>query len=145
MFKKILVPTDGSARAEKAVAAAVRFAGEVNARLVAISIGEPPPSPLLSDSDFFGATHGLDKHPHDLAKEHVQKVADAAAAAGVPCETVFMHSANPHEEILKTAVKYQCDLIFMAPLGKKGWAGLFVESETQKVLLQASIPVLVFH
>lgn len=145
MFKTILVPTDGSPKSEKAVNAAVKFAKEINARIIGISIAEPPPSPLLSDSDFFGTTHGVDKNPHDLALEHVQKLAQAAVAEGVPCETVSMHSANPHEEILKTAAKYNCDLVFMAPLGKKGWTGLFLESETQKVLTHASIPVLVFH
>jgi nucleotide-binding universal stress UspA family protein len=145
MFKTILVPTDGSPKSEKAVNAAVRFAKETNGKIIGISIAEPHPSPLLSDSEFFGTTHGTDKTPHDLALEHVQKIAEAAAAEGVPCETVSMHSANPHEAMLKTAEKYQCDLIFMAPYGKKGWTGLFLDSETQKVLLQATIPVLVFH
>ncbi|RJG00170.1 universal stress protein [Noviherbaspirillum sedimenti] len=145
MFKTILVPTDGSPRSEKAVNAAVRFAKEINGKIIGVSIAEPHPSPLLSDSEFFGTTHSVDKNPHDLALEHVQKVADAAAAEGVPCETVFVHSHNPHEEILKTAGKYNCDLIFMAPYGKKGWTGLFLDSETQQVLLHATIPVLVFH
>lgn len=145
MFKTILVPTDGSPRSEKAVNAAVRFAKEINGKIIGISIAEPHPSPLLSDSEFFGTTHKVDKNPHDLALEHVQKVAEAAAAEGVPCETVFVHSLNPHEEILKAAGKYNCDLVFMAPYGKKGWTGLFLDSETQQVLLHATIPVLVFH
>lgn len=145
MFKTILVPTDGSARSEKAIAAAVRFAKESDAKIIGMSVADPHPSSLLSDSEFFGTTHKADPTAHDVAKEHVQKIAAAASAEGVPCETVFMHSANPHEEMLKTAATYHCDLIFMAPLGKKGWTGLFLDSETQKVLLQASIPVLVFH
>lgn len=146
MFKTILVPTDGSPESEKTVHAAVRFAREINAKIIGISIAEPHPSALLSDSEFFGTTHKVDdQHAHDAAKEHVQKIAEAAAAEGVSCETVFLHSTNPHEEMLKAAATYQCDLIFMAPLGKKGWTGLFLDSETQKVLLQANIPVLVFH
>ncbi|QAU35157.1 universal stress protein [Janthinobacterium sp. 17J80-10] len=145
MFKTILVPTDGSPRSEKAVSAAVRFAKEINGKIIGISIAEPHPSPLLSDSEFFGTTHGVGKNPHDLALEHVQKVAEAAAAEGVPCETVFVHAFKPHEEILKTAAKYHCDLVFMAPIGKSGWTGLFLDSETQKVLTHATIPVLVYH
>jgi nucleotide-binding universal stress UspA family protein len=145
MFKTILVPTDGSPRSEKAVNAAVKFAKENNSKIIGISIAEPHPSPLLSDSEFFGATHKVDKDAHDLALEHVQKVAEAAVAEGVPSETVFIHSFNPHEEILKTAEKYHCDLVFMAPYGKKGWTGVFLDSETQKVVMNATIPVLVFH
>lgn len=145
MFKTILVPTEGSPRSEKAVNAAVQLAKEINGKIVGISVAEPHPSPLLSDSDFFGTSHRVDSNAHDLAMEHVQQVAEAAAAQGVPCETVFLHSFKPHEEILKTAEKYHCDLIFMPLFGKKNWTGLFLESETQKVLMHASIPVLVFH
>lgn len=145
MFKTILVPTEGSPRSKKAVYAAVKLAKEINGKIIGISIAEPHPSSLLSDSEFFGVTHSVDSNAHDLAMEHVQQVAEAAAAEGVPCETVFLHAFKPHEEILKAAEKYHCDLIFMALFGKKNWTGLFLESETQKVLMHATIPVLVFH
>jgi nucleotide-binding universal stress UspA family protein len=145
MFKTILVPTDGSPPAEKAAAAAVKFAQETGGKIIGISVAEPHPSALLSDSDFFGSSHDFRQKAHDLAKEHVEKIAVAASAANVPCETIAVHSARPDQEILDAAKKYNCDLIFMAAHGRKGWAGLFVGSETQKVLAHATIPVLVFR
>jgi nucleotide-binding universal stress UspA family protein len=145
MFKTILVPTDGSPQSEKAATAAVKFAKEVGGKIIGISVVEPHPSALLSDSDFFGSTHGFVEKAHDLAQEYVQKIAAAASVANVPCETVAVHSARPYEEIIKAANKSNCDIIFMASDGRKGLAGLFVGSETQKVLAHSTIPVLVFR
>jgi nucleotide-binding universal stress UspA family protein len=145
MFKTILVPTDGSPSADKAALAAVKFAKEIGGKIIGISVAEPHPSALLSDSDFFGSAHGFQDKAHDLAKGHVETIAAAARAANVPCETVAVHSVRPDEEILNAAKKYNCDLIFMASHGRKGWTGLFVGSETQKVLAHSTIPVLVFR
>jgi nucleotide-binding universal stress UspA family protein len=145
MFKTILVPTDGSPLADKAVSAAVKFAKESGARIIGISVAEPHPSPLLSDSDFFGSTHAYSAKAHDLAKEHVQKLAAAASAENVPCESIAVHSARPDEEIIKTAKTYNCDLIFMSSHGHKGLTGLFVGSVTQKVLAHSPVPILVYR
>jgi nucleotide-binding universal stress UspA family protein len=145
MFKTILVPTDGSPSATTAAMAAINFARETGGKVVAISVAEPHPSPLLSDSDFFGTTHRFNEKSHDLAKEYVGAVELAARAADVPCETVAVHSFRPDEEIVNAAKKFNCDLIFMASHGRKGWTGLFAGAETQKVLAHAAISVLVFR
>src|SRR5438105_4720578 len=105
MFKTILVPTDGSSSADRTVAAAVKFAKEIGAKIIGIAVVEPHPSALLSDSEFFGSTHGFTEKPHDLAQEHVQKIAAAASLENVPCEIVAIHSARPDEEILNAAKK----------------------------------------
>jgi nucleotide-binding universal stress UspA family protein len=75
----------------------------------------------------------------------VQRVADAAKSAGVPCETVALLSYSPYEEIIQTAEKFRCDLIFMASHGRRGLTRLFLGSETQKVLAHSTIPVLVYR
>jgi nucleotide-binding universal stress UspA family protein len=50
-----------------------------------------------------------------------------------------------HEAILETAAAEGCDLIFMASHGRRGLAGLLLGSETQRVLLHSSLPVLVYR
>ena len=49
----------------------------------------------------------------------------------------------PADTILRVAAKRKCDLIVMASHGRRGMAGVLLGSETQKVLLQAKMPVLV--
>jgi nucleotide-binding universal stress UspA family protein len=72
-----------------------------------------------------------------LVIEHVAK------RAGVSCEGVHKIAEHPWEEIIKTATERGCDVIFMASHGRRGMAALVIGSETNKVLTQTKIPVLV--
>jgi nucleotide-binding universal stress UspA family protein len=83
------------------------------------------------------------------AKAHAAKilsgVADAAKAAGVPCETLQMIHDHPHQAIVATAKEKGCDLIVMASHGKGGIAAVVLGSVTTKVLTHTAIPILVCH
>lgn len=81
----------------------------------------------------------------ELAQAHVQKVAEAADKAQVPFETVTALSFDPADEIVKTAAKCGCDIIFIASHGRRGVEKLLLGSVTQKVLLRSTLPVLVFR
>lgn len=145
MFKKILVPTDGSPLAEKAVKAAIEFARSGGASIVAVSVAEPYPYSPIGETAFAPDLAEYEEKALEQAKRNVERVASAAQEASVPCETQTMQSFNPYEEIIKTAEKSGCDVIFMASHGRKGLNRLFVGSETQKVLAHSTLPVLVFR
>lgn len=87
----------------------------------------------------------FDQQSQQQAQEIVQKVADTAQARGVVCEVTTPMSLSPHEEIVKAVEKYGCDAVFMASHGRKGLNKLFLGSETQKVLSDTTIPVMVFR
>jgi len=128
MFKKILVPTDGSSLSEKASSAAIKFAAEVAAAIVTISVADPyisfPPivEGIPLDPNFYDEdTRRLfDEQPQQMAKKNVGWVHDEAIKAGVSCEVLTAISANPYEEIVKAVDTFKCDLIFMASHGRKG-------------------------
>jgi nucleotide-binding universal stress UspA family protein len=145
MFKTILVPTDGSPLSDRAIHAAVQFAKETGASLVALSVAEPYPFTPLSGSTFSDERRLYEEQAQDIAQEHVRKVAAAAHVLDVPCKTGVSQSFSPSDEIVKTAEKMACDVIFMASHGRKGLNRLFVGSETQKVLANTTIPVMVFR
>lgn len=145
MFKTILVPTDGSELSEKAVQGAIEFAKLTGGRIVAISVAEPYPFTPSSEGGYVPDLNLYEKQMQKFAQVHVAKVAEAAAKAGVPCETHVAQSFNPYEEIVNAAKKYQCDTILMASHGRKGLNKLFLGSETQKVLAHSTIPVMVFR
>lgn len=145
MFKTILVPTDGSALSEQAVDAAIEFARATNGRVVGLSVAEPYPFSALSESALATDAAPYEEKMREVAELHVAKVANAASKAGVSCETTVVQSFSPYEEIINTARKYNCDVIFMSSHGRKGLNKLFVGSETQKVLAHSTIPVLVFR
>jgi nucleotide-binding universal stress UspA family protein len=145
MFKKILVPTDGSPLSDKAINAAVEFARQMNGTIIGVSVAEPYPFSPLSESVFKSDAGTYEEKTREMAQLHVQKIVDAANAAQVPCETSITTSFSPYEEIVNAAAKFGCDVIFMASHGRKGLNKLFVGSETQKVLAHSTIPVMVFR
>jgi len=147
MFKHILIPTDGSPIAHKAVKAGVRFAREIGARVTAYqAVGA-----LLTHIDDEG--YVIDPKVHDeferSAREVAQRRLDAigklARAAGVAFDSVVTTVDTPYKGIIDVAKKHKCDVIFMASHGRGGVAGLVMGSVTHKVLTHCKTPVLVYR
>lgn len=145
MFKTILVPTDGSALSDKAVRTAVEFAQLTGARLVGLSVAEPFPYSPMSEGAITIDASAYQEQMLELARLNVKKIADAANAANVRCETHVRQSFSPYEEITDIANLQGCDVIIMASHGRKGLNKLFLGSETQKVLAHSTLPVLVIR
>jgi nucleotide-binding universal stress UspA family protein len=82
-------------------------------------------------------------------KQHAAKVldhvADAAKAAGVPCDTAQVEHDHPYQAIIATAKDRGCDLIVMASHGRSGISAVLLGSVTNKVLTHTNIPVLACH
>lgn len=145
MFANILFPTDGSPQSEKATNSALRLAQLHGARLIVLSVAQPFPFVPLADGGIVPDTQVFENQINAAARGNLDKVSAAAAAAGVPCETILSTSHSPYEEIVSVAEKHNCDLILMASHGRKGLNKLFLGSETQKVLAHTHLPVLVLR
>ena len=142
MFKRILVPTDGSDITQKAVSTAIGLTQAVGATLYTLSVKEPFPYSAISEmqptppQEFFDAQERI-------AAKRVQLVADACKAAGVPCQAHTVEALHPWEAIIDHAQRNECDLLVMASHGRRGVSALLLGSETQKVLTHTKVPVLV--
>jgi len=142
MFKRILVPTDGSDITQQAIDAAIALAKSVNAEIHTICVKEPFPYGAISEmqptppQEFFDAQERI-------ATRHVAAVAEACRTAGVPCQGITVEGLHPWESIIEHAKKMDCDLLVMASHGRRGVSALLLGSETQKVLTHTKIPVLV--
>ena len=142
MFKRILVPTDGSEITAKAVATSIELARSTGAKLYTISVKEPflysaisemQPTPL---QEFFDAQERI-------ASQRVQTVARQCADADVACQAHTVEALHPWEAIIDHANRTECDLLVMASHGRRGVSALLLGSETQKVLTHTKIPVLI--
>lgn len=142
MFKRILVPTDGSDITAKAVNAAIGMARVHSAQLYTLSVKEPFPYSAVSEmqptppQEFFDAQERI-------ASSRVKAVVATAEAAGVPCTAHTVEALHAWEAIIEHAVNNQCDLIVMASHGRRGVSALLLGSETQKVLTHCKTPVLI--
>jgi nucleotide-binding universal stress UspA family protein len=147
MYKHILVPTDGSELADKAVDAALDFARETGAQVTCFTaVPEyqvPGEAELMSRRAISPEQHERDTRRQ--AEEILGKVAERARAAGVAFGSDFAQCDRPHEAIIQAAEKHRCDLIFIASHGRRGISKLVHGSETQGVLTHSSIPTLVFR
>jgi nucleotide-binding universal stress UspA family protein len=147
MFKHILIPTDGSNLAAKAIDAGVRLAAEMGAKVTGFHAEQPRPLHLhvkgyAVEKDLIAE---LDRRSHQFAERCVAQIEDAAKADGVAFEAVVVKSMRPYEAIIQAALERNCDAIFMASHGHRGLDGLLLGSVTQQVLTHSKIPVLVFR
>jgi nucleotide-binding universal stress UspA family protein len=142
MYKRILVPTDGSEITSKAVQAALDLARSGGGQLFTISVKEPFPYSAISEMQPVPPQEFYDAQER-IAAARVKSVSDTAQAAGVACSAHTVEALHPWEAILDHAKAQQCDLVVMASHGRRGVAALLLGSETQRVLIHSTIPVLI--
>ncbi|HOB95118.1 MAG TPA: universal stress protein [Aquabacterium sp.] len=142
MYKRILVPTDGSEITAKAVDTAVALARLSGASLSTLCVKEPFPYSAISEMQPVPPQEFYDAQER-IAAERVKAVMAAAGAAGVACEGATVEALHPWEAILEQAKNQGCDLIVMASHGRRGMAALLIGSETSRVLTHSPLPVLV--
>jgi nucleotide-binding universal stress UspA family protein len=141
MFKNILLPTDGSDLAAKAVGQAVLFAKEIGAKITAVTITEPFHAVSVKPSQLEYTPLEYKKHSEAHAEKLLGAVSAAANSAGVACEMLHVE----HEQIYQAIMARRCDLIVMASHGRRGVSAVVLGSETVKVLTHSKIPVLVYR
>jgi nucleotide-binding universal stress UspA family protein len=145
MYKRILLPTDGSEASQRAIQSGVAFARSIGAELVAMT-ATPPFHTFTLDSDMIEQTpEAYAQASESRARRLLDEVLSAARDAGVPCTTEQRVSDEPYEAILAAARERKCDLIAMASHGRHGIKALLLGSVTQKVLVHSAIPVLVYR
>jgi nucleotide-binding universal stress UspA family protein len=143
MYAHILIPTDGSELAGKAVLDGIALAKRISAKVTALTV-LPPFHMFTTDTQMLEDTPAQYKtRMQENAKKTLGAVASAAKAAGVACETVQVEHEHPYQAIIDTATSKSCDLIVMASHGRHGISAIVLGSETVKVLTHSKIPVLV--
>ena len=143
MYTNILIATDGSELAGKAVRDGIALAKRIGAKVTALTV-LPPFHVFTTDTQMLEDTPAqykvrMQKH----AEKTLGAVAQAAQAAGVACEMVHVEHEHPYQAIIDTAEAKGCDLIVMASHGRHGVSAIVLGSETVKVLTHSKIPVLV--
>jgi nucleotide-binding universal stress UspA family protein len=143
MYKKILLPTDGSPLSAAAIAQGVALAKSIGAKVIGVTVSVPFHTFALDPMMVNATKETYKKDCEELTAKYLGAIKTVASAAGVPCEVTHVSAEHPYEGIIDTAKTAGCDLIFMASHGRKGASALVLGSETVKVLTHSKIPVLV--
>ena len=144
MYKKILIPTDGSELSDRALEAGADFARSLGSSVVVITVIEPYSYSNLSEY----RPESIDQYDarvKEMAQERLEMAKELVEKKGVPCEVLAFKSFSPAEAILDAAREEDCDLIFMASHGRQGLAAVLLGSETQKVFSHSKSPVMVYR
>ena len=138
MFKKILLPLDGSALAERAIdpvemMAAASGAEVLLLRIVPAPLGKSPEAGQAEESKAF--TEGA-----ALAKGYLEKVAARLAGKSVKSR-ILVSSGDPPSEILRVAHKEDVDFIAMTTHGGTALERALLGSAAEKVVYTTKRPV----
>ena len=138
MFKRLLIPLDGSTLAETVLPAAAFLATRLDASVVLIHVIEP---------DAPSAVHGQ-RHLHTApeAEAYLREVASATFGPRVSVET-HVH-AERIESVIKSIVEhvteFGSELILMCTHGKGGARRLLFGSNAQQIASLGEVPMLFF-
>jgi nucleotide-binding universal stress UspA family protein len=144
MYKRILIPTDGSDLAKTAARAGVEFAKEQRAEVYCVFVGPEFVNPIYVEM-----VPPTEAEYKDLLRrtgqEYLEEIQVAATAAGLESFGFIEFSDSPAMEIVRVAQETHCDLIFMGSHGRSGLGQLLLGSVTTRVLATCQIPVLVYR
>lgn len=145
MFKHILVATDGSPLASKALSAAVSLAKSCGATVTALLV-VPDYTAHEYAEVVIGDAERLKSLRPSLIEAGDRRLAKALAeigSDGVAVTPQVVVSDEPHQEIVTQAERGQCDLVVMASRGRGPLKSAFLGSQTVKVIAASKVPVLV--
>jgi nucleotide-binding universal stress UspA family protein len=147
VYKKILIPNDGSPLSNAAAQAGIAFAREAGAEVVGLFVAPDYLYPIYMDV-MPSASPTQQEHEAAMRKAGEMYLAEtkkAAVEAGIKYSDVTWISDATADKIVATAKDRQCDLIFMGSHGRSGWRQLLLGSVTSKVLATCDVPVLVYR
>jgi len=145
VYKHILIPTDGSELASKAVTYGIALAKAVGARITAMTVTTPFHVFAIDPAIVTDTLETYAKHTKESADRMLAAVTGAAKAANVPCNAAQIQHEHPYQAIINTATSSHCDLVVMASHGRRGVSAVVLGSETVKVLTHSKVPVLVYR
>ena len=143
MYNKIIVATDGSEVAVRAVEHAVALAKGLGAELAAVTVTEPYENVAFTENMTVINPSDYNQSCKEHAAKILSKVVESASANGVSPTTFHRDNHWPYDGIIKAAEEFGADLIVMGSHGRRGLEGLLLGSQATKLLTHTNIPTLV--
>jgi len=141
VFKKMLVPVDGSAASRRAGKLAIELAKGYSTEIVALHVVDVASLPLLART----TGKSRDEIKNELVREGEHLLAELKREAekeGVELITQ-VEVGTPHRVIVDTATHERVDLILIGKVGVRGPRRIIIGSVTERVIADAQCPVLV--
>src|SRR5919109_4935566 len=143
MYKKLLVPVDGGALTDRAMAQSIALARQLGASITAFVVEPDMPLPNVGTRPV--AYHRqlnehetrTDTHAHGLLSQFGER----AQAAGVAFSGRHARTDQVDTAIARAASELECDMIVMATHGRGLFGELLFGSHTKSVLAKSTLPL----
>lgn len=147
MYARILIATDGSDLADRALEHGLQLAALAGSEVTIVTVTEP--ATVVGGGYATVAGTVVDPLPELIeaqdkaARQLLERTAKRAADQGVTVKTVLVGNSFPAEGIVATAASIDAELIIMGSHGRRGLNRLLLGSQTNNVLAHTKVPVLV--
>jgi nucleotide-binding universal stress UspA family protein len=147
VYRRLLVPTDGTPLAAHARKTALALARAFDATITAVHVIAPYSLEAAAEAGGAGPPTVSREEYQRLAERRgracLRKVVAGARRAGVPVQAALVTSDDTAEAIADAAREHGCDLVVMATSNRTGFARLMLGSVTAEVVARSPAPVLV--
>lgn len=141
MYKKILVPTDGSEFAQKAEKYALFLAKTTGADIYALSVTE---NNFVNGLPLDDEVYQLNKLLKQRSEDNIKEFEEMDETSGIKFHGII-REGSPAKTILEVAKEEDIDLIVIGSSGKSGFDRFIMGSVAEKVVNAAKCAVLVIH
>lgn len=143
MYGHILIATDGSELAGKAVEQGLEIAKALAAKVTVVTVTEPWAAIAPGEIGMAFPVDDYERGCADHAATILAEAAEHARSKSVACNVLHVKDRYPADGILEAAASGQCDLIVMSSHGRRGVARLLIGSQANRVVIQSAVPVLI--
>lgn len=146
MYKRILVPIDGSATSRAGLREAVRLAKAANGQLRLLHVVDDLPFVLSGDA-YPGAMGDILDMIFKEAKQLLEQSRDEVIAENVAADVVLCQRLKGRicEHVAEQATAWNADLIVLGTHGRRGAGRFLLGSDAEQVLRTAPVPVLLIR
>ena len=150
MFKRILVPIDGSSTSNRGLQQAIALAKDQSARLCLLHVvDEGVLDPGLEGTIYLPRSYveRVMKALRNKGQKLLAKAETRARQRRLRVETVLQRiRGRPVAElIIEQAKKWRADVIVLGTHGRRGLSRLLLGSDAEMVVREAPVPVLLVH
>lgn len=147
MFKKLLVPVDGSVVSERAIGQAVDLAAQLGAGITGFVVEAMPSLPTMGTHlpSYQREVQSHEAKTEAHARQVLARFGEVARAAGVAFDGQFDRNDDVAGAIAGAAKRHGCDMIVMATHGRGAFGEMLFGSQTKRVLSLTTCPLLVLR
>jgi len=146
MYKRILVPINGSTASERALQEAIELAREGKAQLRLVYVLEDI-LPLAEEGFDYSDSAAMQETARKAAEDTLAQAADKVRKSGASVETTLVDKLGQGviDAINNEAQNWSADLIVIGTHGRTGLTRLLLGSIAEGVVREASVPVLLIR